>query len=57
LAQSPDTSLDVRNLRAEAVAHRVDVVLVVHAGQQTQQVHHVAALYLNLLNLRRGQQA
>ena len=48
---------DVRDLRAEAVAHRVDVVLVVDAGQQPEQVDDVASLGLNLRDLAGGQQA
>jgi len=47
---------DVRQLRAEAVAHRLDVVLVMDARQQPQEVDDVAPLGLNLLNLRRRQQ-
>ena len=57
LVPGPALAGDVRDLRSEAVAHRVDVVLVVHAGQQPQQVDDVAALGLDLRDLRRRQQA
>jgi hypothetical protein len=50
-------SADVGDLRSEAVAHRFDVRLVVHARQQPQQVDDVAPAALDLRDLGRRQEA
>ena len=47
---------DVRDLRSEAVAHRLDIVLVVHARQQPEQIDDVAAPALDLRDLLRREE-